>query len=165
MKFVTNIMVSGLLVAASMTAGSAAPPRKSPPREYLPPTLSWLRQVEAAQMLAAILSGAPPASGDMGWFHPGQSQYGWKWLLQRMDKNHDGIIGKQEFTGPAEWFDRLDRDHDGRLTATDFDWSDDAPINRQMRLVNPLFGRADADRDEKITAAEWQALFQHMTNG
>jgi hypothetical protein len=137
----------------------------APPRDYLPPTLSWLREVEAAQMLGAILSGTPPASGDMGWFHPGQSQYGLKWLVQRMDQNGDGLVGKQEFTGPTELFDRLDRDHDGRLTAADFDWSDAAPINRQMRIVNPLFGRADADHDEKITSAEWQALFKQMAKG
>ncbi len=158
--------LSILSLTFSLSLLQAGPPaKKSAPREYLPPTLSWLRQVEAAQMLAAILSGTPPASADMGWFHPGQSQYGLKWLLKRMDKNHDGIIGKQEFTGPAEWFDRLDRNHDGRLTAADFDWSDDAPINRQMRLVNPFFGRADADHDEKISAAEWQALFKQMANG
>lgn len=165
MKVILKIVLSGLIAATSIAAVSAAPPKKTPPREYLPPTISWLRQVEAAQMLAAILSGPPPASGDMGWFHPGQSQYGLKWLLQRMDKNHDGILGKPEFTGPAEWFDRLDRDHNGRLTAADFDWSDDAPINRQMRLVHPFFDRADADHDEKITAAEWQALFKQMANG
>jgi Ca2+-binding EF-hand superfamily protein len=141
---------------------AAAP--KAPPREYLPPALSWLRQVEAAQMLGAILSGTPPSSG-IGWFHPGQSRYGLKWLVERMDKNGDGVVSKQEFLGSAEWFERLDRDHNGRLTQVDFDWSDDAPLNRQMRLIQPLFRRADADHDEKITSAEWQALFQQMAKG
>ena len=152
----TLMVVGGVLHAA---------PKPSPPREYLPPTLSWLREVEAVQMLAAILSGTPPASGNMGWFHPGQSQYGLKWLVQRMDKNGDGAVSKQEFTGPADWFDRLDRDHNGRLTAADFDWSDDAAINRQMRIVNALFGRADADHDEKLTAAEWQEMFGRAAKG
>lgn len=143
----------------------AAPPKKSPPREYLPPTLSWLRQVEAVQMLTAILSGTPPASGNMGWFHPGQSTYSLNWLLQRMDKNDDGAISKDEFTGSPELFDRLDRDHDGRLTAADFDWTDDGVINKQMRTVNALFSRADKDHDERLTAAEWQEMFKQAAKG
>ena len=34
-----------------------------------------------------------------------------------------------------------------------------------MRLVNPLFRRADADHNEKITSAEWQALFKEAAKG
>ncbi len=144
----------------------AAPPRKpSPPREFLPPTLSWLKQIEAVQMLAAIASGTPPSSGEMGWFHPGQSCYSLQWLLARMDKDHDGAISRKEFTGPSEQFDRLDRDHDGRLTPKDFDWSDASPLNREMRIVHQFYGRADADHNEKLTAAEWQALFQKAARG
>lgn len=139
--------------------------KQSRPRDYLPPALGWMRNVEAVQMLSAILSGQPPASGNMGWFHPGQSQYSQKWLVARMDKNHDGIIDKEEFTGPAEWFDRLDRDHDGKLTQTDFDWNDEATINRQMRIVHTFYGRIDADHDEKLTAAEWQELFKKAAKG
>lgn len=82
-----------------------------------------------------------------------------------MDKDGDGIVSKQEFTGSDELFDRLDRDHDGRLTRADFDWSDDAPLNRQMRIVYSFFRRGDADRDEKITAAEWQEMFKKVTKG
>jgi hypothetical protein len=140
-------------------------PRTGRPIEFLPPTLSWLREVETAQMLGAILGGAPSATGDMGWFHPGQSIYGWKWLLERMDRDHDGSISKKEFTGTAEWFERLDRNHDGRLTAADFGWADNAPINRQMRIAHELFSRADADQDERVTAEEWQALFKQMAKG
>jgi hypothetical protein len=160
----THALSLGMLLAC---AGGliAGPPQKAAPREYLPPALSWMREVEGVQMLAAILSGEPPSSGSMGWFHPGQSQYALKWLVERMDKNHDGIVSKDEFTGPAEWFERLDRDHDGRLTSADFDWSDEATINRQMRIVNAFYGRADADHDEKLTAAEWQKVFEQATKG
>lgn len=160
-----NYLLSASSLILAVPLLHAAPPKNAPPREYLPPTLSWMREVEAVQMLAAILSGTPPASGNMGWFHPGQSQYGLKWLAERMDKNGDGAVGKKEFTGSVELFDRLDRDHDGRLTSTDFDWSDDAAINRQMRLVNQLFRRADADHDEKLTAAEWQEMFRRAAKG
>jgi hypothetical protein len=152
---------AALMLAA---AAEAAPPRQLP-REYLPPALSWLRNVEGVQMLAAILSGEPPASGDMGWFHPGQSRYSLKWLAARMDQDHDGIVSRSEFTGPSEFFDRLDRDHDGRLTPADFDWSDASPIARQMRIVNQLFRRVDGDHNEKITSAEWQAMFKEAARG
>jgi hypothetical protein len=165
MRLQTNYLLSAAAILFVATVAAAAPPKQTPPREYLPPTLSWLRQVEAMQMLGAIVSGTPPSSGNVGWFHPGQSRYGRKWLVQRMDKDGDGIVGKAEFTGAAEWFDRLDRDHDGRLTAADFDWSDDAPLNRQMRIVHAFFGRIDADHDEKITSAEWQAAFKQMAKG
>ncbi len=157
--------VAGLALLASFRSLPAASPKNLSPREYLPPTLSWLREVESVQMLAAILGGTPPASGGMGWFHPGQSVYGLKWLVERMDGDNDGIVSRQEFTGPAELFDRLDRDHDGRLTRADFDWSDDAPLNRQMRIIHSLFRHADADHNEKLTAAEWQAMFRHAAAG
>ncbi len=52
----------------------------------------------------------------------------------------------------TELFDRLDRDRDGRLTATDFDWSEAAPINRQMRIVHPLLppGRRGPQREDHL---------------
>jgi hypothetical protein len=34
-----------------------------------------------------------------------------------------------------------------------------------MRTVNPFFGRIDTDHDEKITAAEWQAIFERAAKG
>src|SRR5579884_784038 len=130
MSLFVRFLVAGLILAAVATAGQAAPPAKKPPaqREFLPPTLSWLRNVEAAQMLGAIATGNPPSSGDMGWFHPGQSQYSLQWLLDRMDKDHDGTVSRKEFTGSSEDFDRLDRDHNDQLTPADFDWSDSSPL-------------------------------------
>jgi len=159
-------VVLGLVLTAAVSEAGAAPPAKKPAkREYLPPALSWLREVEAVQMFAAILSGTPPSSGDMGWFHPGQSVYSQKWLLKQMGKDANGSLGRKEFTGPSEWFERLDRNHDGELTAADFDWSDASPLNRQMPIVNSFFRRADADHNEKISSAEWQALFQEAAKG
>ncbi len=156
----------GLVLTAMASEMQAAPPaKKQAQREYLPPALSWLREYEAVQMFAAILSGEPPASGDMGWFHPGQSVYSLKWLLKRMDKDGDGSLSRKEFTGTSELFDRLDRNHDGQLTEADFDWSDASPLTRQMQIVNPFFRRADTDHNEKISSAEWQALFQEAAKG
>jgi hypothetical protein len=151
------------LVAAPVAA--ATPANNQASREYLPPALNWLKRVEAVQMLAAIVGGTPPSPGEMEWFHPGQSCYSLQWLLARMDKDHDSAVSRKEFTGTAEQFDRLDRDHDGRLTPKDFDWSDASPLNREMRIVHQFYSRADADHNEKLTAAEWQALFQKAARG
>jgi thiol-disulfide isomerase/thioredoxin len=115
-------------------------------------------------MLTAILAGEPIEPGH-AWFHPAQSRYGWKWLAERMDADHDGAVTPEEFTGPRELFDRLDRDRDGRLTAEDFDWSDRSPYFRQFGLARQLLRRGDLDHDGKLSAEEWQALFKEAAKG
>jgi hypothetical protein len=169
--------ISARLIACLLSAlplslsaiGRAAepPPRPVPPgqQEFLPPTLAWLRQVEAVQMLGTIVSGTPLMSGDVAWFHPGQSAYDWRWLAGRFDKDGDGAVSRREFAGAAEVFDRLDRNHDGRLTPVDFDWSEKSPVTRQMQTVHQLFRQADADKDDQLTSEEWQALFRQAARG
>jgi hypothetical protein len=80
-----------------------------------------LRLPEAVEMVLGILAGGGAGPG-AGWFHPSQTLYGWSWLARRMDANRDDAVTREEFSGPPELFDRLDRDGDGRLTAADFDW-------------------------------------------
>ena len=41
-------------------------------------------------------------------------------FFKAMDKNGDGKIGRDEFTGPLERFDRLDTNKDGALTLQEF---------------------------------------------
>lgn len=78
------------------------------------------RRSEAAAMLQSTLTGKMGLH--QGWFHPGNSRLGWKWLADRRDADGDGRITPEEFDGPADVFSRLDRDEDGALTADDFDW-------------------------------------------
>lgn len=40
----------------------------------------------------------------------------WDAIVQRDDKNQDGKISREEFSGPPALFDRLDRDRDGFIT-------------------------------------------------
>jgi acetyl esterase/lipase len=40
----------------------------------------------------------------------------WEVVLARDDKNHDGKISREEFSGPKELFDRIDANHDGFIT-------------------------------------------------
>jgi Ca2+-binding EF-hand superfamily protein len=93
---------------------------------HLQTGVEWLVRREFTDMLLAVLSGSRMGPGD-GWFHPGQNRYGWKWLAERFDADHDGRITPGEFRGPLELFKRLDRNHDGVITAADLNWSPPAP--------------------------------------
>jgi Ca2+-binding EF-hand superfamily protein len=74
-----------------------------------------------------------------------------------VDANHDGIIERSEAAANprmAQAFERLDRNHDGRLTA------DERPMHRGMRAGKRGHGgieRLDADHDGRISRAEFDA--------
>ena len=129
---------------------------------------SWYRdalapfaQREAVQMMSAVLAGSQMSSGE-GWFHPGQSRYGWEWLISKYDANQDGVITQAEFEGPADSFERLDRDGDGDLKPDDFDWSDRSPFMRQQGTANQLFARIDRSSNGRISSEEWQKAFEKL---
>jgi hypothetical protein len=119
---------------------------------------------EIVEMVTAIAGGSQMGPGE-GWFHDGQSRYGWQWLAARYDANHDGKITRQEFTGPSEVFERLDRDHDGTLTASDFDWSERSPFTQKSRPVGFWFRQIDRNSNGRISAEEWQAFFTRAAHG
>jgi hypothetical protein len=152
------ILPLALLLVTATPAGAAEVDGR------LLPALDQLRRTEFAEMLVAILKGDPPVAG-FGWFHPGQSAYGWKWLADRYDADRDGAVTRKEFLGPAELFERLDRNHDGRLTAEDFDWSPRSPLAREEQLAERLFRRGDADTNGRVSAEEWQAMFKQAARG
>jgi hypothetical protein len=157
----------GLLAGLTLAGAAQAGPREKPPADwadYVPPTFRWIGRLEFVEMLSAIVKGDPPDAG-FGWFHPSRSRYGWDWLAARCDANHDGAISREEFRGPAEFFERLDRDHDGRLTPADFDWSDESSFMRQWEQAYGIFRRTDANSDGRLSAAEWEALFKKAARG
>lgn len=78
-------------------------------------------QPESLAMMDAVMNMEIGAG--QGWFQPGQTRLGWRWLAEHMDADGDGVITPAEFRGPAEFFKRLDRNGDGVLTPADFDWS------------------------------------------
>jgi len=89
----------------------------------------------------------------------GQSRYDWKWLAMRFDRDVDGRVTREELPSPDGSFDRLDRNRDGKLTAEDFDWSEQGPLGRQKETTFALFKSIDTTSDGRITAEEFQALF------
>lgn len=96
--------------------------------------------------------------------------------LKSMDKNGDGRISRDEFTGPAPRFDKIDADHDGFATLPEFrqftaraavpgqaalarfeaiDKDKDGKLSREeFPGPKPLFDRLDADQDGSLTRTE-----------
>jgi hypothetical protein len=119
---------------------------------------------EAAEMLLAIARGSDMGPGS-GWFHPGQSRFGWQWLKAHCEKDDAGAIRRQDFCGPRDLFDRLDRNHDGTLTQADFDWSDRSPYYREVGPSSNWFRAADKNSNGKISRAEWLEIFDRAAKG
>jgi len=115
-------------------------------------------------MMWALATGGD-LEGGVGWFHEGQSRYGWDWLAERYDADHDGSITREEFKGPAELFDRLDRDGDGVLTAEDFNWSSNSEFLKQARPIGKWFRAVDTNSNGRISQQEWQNFFAKAAKG
>jgi hypothetical protein len=125
-NYVLSILFAGVcwaMPASDCPAadGATQTSRWSDPLYYY--DLLGRRPPEILEMVTAIARGSPMGPGG-GWFHPSQTRYDWGWLSARFDLDHNGSISRQEFPSSAEYFERLDRNHDGVLTASDFDWLD-----------------------------------------
>jgi len=130
----------------------------------LRPAVNDGRCPEIMEMLWALARGSKMGPGE-GWFHAGQSRYSWNWLAARSDADKNGRITREEFQGPAELFDRLDRNGDGVLTKEDLDWSARSPFLRQMRTTSQWFGCIDTNSNGRISREEWQAFFARAAKG
>jgi hypothetical protein len=146
---VSRIAISVLLVAAGGPLVAADPPAR-PRGEFL-------------RMWDAIVSGAPPVNG-VGWFGPSEVRYTWD-RLKKLDQNDDGRVTRDEFHGPGQLFDVLDRDGDGAITKDDLDWSDNTAYARQLGQAQQLLRRFDADGNKKVSRAEWDKVFTELARG
>src|SRR5581483_5023566 len=66
---------------------------------------------------------------------------------------------RSEFSGSEEDFRTLDRNHDGKLSAPDFDFSGSALSGTPGTM---LFARLDRDANGKVTRDELDALFKSL---
>jgi hypothetical protein len=174
------IAAIGIFVAASSV--SAAPPVTSPEAPSPAPALAarWVKAVfqsqwieladprvarsEELRMLLAVQNGEKLGPG-VGWFGPASRRYEWKWFAERYDANRDGRVTRDEFGDASEFFERLDRDGSGAVTAADFDWSERSPWVKRDAMALRLFREIDRDGDGHVTDKEWQAYMKRKAAG
>jgi hypothetical protein len=166
------------IALAVLAAAAAAPVRAAEPHSPLPPYLlepgyyaglldrgaARLKKLEVVEMVSAIAKGSDMGPND-GWFHPSQGRYDWKWLAARHGKDADGKITAEEFAGPPDLFERLDRDGDGKITAADFDWTERSPYLRQLMQAGSTLRTLGADNGGKITHEDWEQTFRRLSKG
>ena len=147
-----------LVAAISLCSG---PPAESAPRETPRPGVSTATPPEWVIRIVDILTGDPmnPASSPLSL---SKSRFGWKWLAARHAIGVGDSIRRDRFRGPKEIFERLDRNGDGVLDASDFDWSDRAPFVQQQAQATALFNRLNTDGDGEVSAQEWRAVFDRF---
>ena len=119
---------------------------------------------EALRMYLAIVKGSMMGAGE-GWFGPAESRYDWEWLTKRHEIDRDGEIESDKFQGSAPFFERLDRNRDGKITADDLDWSERNQWVQQSYLVNRLFRKIDPNGDGKLARVEWLSFFDKASGG
>jgi hypothetical protein len=125
--------------------------------------LTWLLEREAIAHLTFMAADARGGTGGGGWYRPSQTRYGWEWLRRRRDKDGDGAVSFEEFSGPREWFEALDKNGDGLLTADDFEWFGDSALAKASVKARPLFSQIDRDGNGQVTAAEWKLWFDSLS--
>ena len=134
--------------------------------EAISPAIRAGRMPELFEQIQSNFSTAPRTSGSPGgWYHPSISRYTWEWFASRFDSNGDGTILRAEFTGPAAAWARLDRDDDGVIAATDFDWSERSAWYQMARQGSRRFDMIDSDGNGRITSEEWQEYFAVVADG
>jgi hypothetical protein len=87
--------------------------------------------------------------GCMGGMHHGMHQGG-------MGRMHGGHGGRGGHAGHG--MSRLDTDRDGAVSRAEFEQAQQAGAQRRLQA----FDTADADKDGKVTTAEWQAFREQM---
>jgi len=132
--------------------------------EWLSRSFQGQATPEAAEMLIAIAKGSQLGPGE-GWFHPGQTRYGWKWLAERHGIDLSKTIPKDQFKGPEATFAALDRTGDAKLGADDFDWSDRSVFSEQAQTFARIFYRLNRDGDGRLTREEWLKFFDDAVAG
>ena len=148
--------------AAAPAAGSSPPAQQT--ADWLTKSFQGQTTPEAAEMLIAIAKGSQMGPGE-GWFHPGTTRYGWKWLAERHGGNLFTAIPKDKFKGSEAAFATLDRTEDGKLGRDDFDWSDRTVFSPQNQMMNYLFFRLNRDGDGRLTKEEWLKFFDEASAG
>jgi thiol-disulfide isomerase/thioredoxin/Ca2+-binding EF-hand superfamily protein len=152
------------LLALSSPARGDEPPRQAPrpkPSEVL--EKAWPDHPEWVAMLVDILQGSQLGPGE-GWFKKAvaETRFSWEATRKEFDKDGDGVISRAELRAKDSDFARLDRDRDGVLTVSDFDFSPHALTPSPGAM---LFFAADRDGNGKVSREEFEGVFRALDSG
>jgi Ca2+-binding EF-hand superfamily protein len=75
--------------------------------------------------------------------------------VKEMDKNGDGKVSREEFTGAPERFDRADRNKDGFLDASDFEGAMREGAGRMRERMRERRKQLDKDGDGRVSREEY----------
>ncbi len=116
------------------------------------------KQSEPMRMLIAILQGSSMGPNE-GWFGPARKTYDWEWLAKNQEIELDDALDESEFIGPKDLFTRLDRNSDGLIELTDFDWSMNSNYLREQSFAQGLFRKLDRTQDGQLSKQELDDFF------
>lgn len=110
-------------------------------------------------LLALALGLAVPAVAQDRWndddwwdddrWGPGPAD--WVGEFDRLDRNDNGYVSRNEWTGTERVFERVDRNEDGRLSRTEVQRWDE---QRGERLEERFY-ESDRNRDRRLSEREW----------
>lgn len=69
----------------------------------------------------------------------------------RLDRNQDGRLAREEWTGAADDFDRQDHNRDGKVTRDEF-----LNLDQDKARLERLFRFLDKNRDGRLARTEWK---------
>jgi peroxiredoxin len=166
-----GLIVGGLKAQAPEPAAKSKTDSPAQSAQDAERAAKWLKEAfkgeptpEAAEMLIAIAKGSAMGPGE-GWFHPSQSRYSWKWLVEKHKIKPGDSIPRDKFLGSETLFNRLDRNKDGVLRADDFDWSDRSAYAMQSGIVGYWFRCVNKSSDGRLTREEWMKFFDDAARG
>ena len=140
---------------------------------------TFLRRLDLARALGAVLDvrwRSRPEWGDMavaifkgeamdtrkGWWRPARQRLGVEWLCSRFDTNLDGKVDRAELPEAATYFQRLDANSDGVISALDFKKPRGASSDGEARA---LFRALDSDSNGRVSRDELKKFFDGADSG
>lgn len=148
-------------VVALLLAKNSAPAAE--PNRASKPTVGGSRSSSQPEWQIRVREIVAPTNRVLGVGSPlndSKSRFGWPWLAKRHGIGESATLTRANFRGSDLFFSRLDRDGDGVLGVSDFDWSANAPFVRQQAQAISLFYALNSDGDGVISEKEWLALFR-----
>lgn len=127
----------------------------------------WKDRPEWAEMMISLLKGEPMRPG-AGWLKPSEKKYDFTWLADLLDSDVDGQISKDEMpkdlAGAEQLFARLDRDNDGQVRLTDFDYITRQQATPPQMMSQFLFSHLDSDSNGRISSEELSDFLKEADN-